>query len=80
MLEKGYGIKGTFNLNYGLMERSTKVPKEEVASLYEGYEVATHTAHHPTIARCPLPCVAEEIMKDREGLENIVGYVVRGHA
>lgn len=76
-----YGIKGTFNLNYGLMQDwPDRVSPEEVAQLYEGHEVATHTSHHPTISRCPLNQVAQEILEDRAGLEKLVGYVVRGHA
>lgn len=76
-----YGIRGTFNLNYGLMDDTPgRVLKSEVASLYSGHEVATHTLHHPTISRCPLSYVAEEILEDRKGLESLTGYVVRGHA
>ena len=59
-----YGIKGTFNLNYGLMERKQDPPRiarDRVAQLYQGHEVATHTMTHPTIERCPLTEVAEEI-------------------
>ena len=36
--------------------------------------------NHPTIARCPLTEVAEEILEDRKGLDSIVGAPVRGHA
>lgn len=75
-----YGIKGTFNLNYGLMDWPDRVKADEVADLYRGHEVATHTSHHPTISRCPLNQVAQEILEDRAGLEKLVGYVVRGHA
>ena len=49
-----HGIRGTFNLNYGLMERPERIDKDRIRQLYEGHEVATHTMTHPTIARCPL--------------------------
>lgn len=77
-----YGIKGTFNLNYGLMDdkHPDRVQKDQVAELYKGHEVATHASHHPTISRCPLNQVAQEILEDRAGLEALTGYVVRGHA
>lgn len=75
-----YGIKGTFNLNYGLMEQKERLDREQIASLYSGHEIATHTMTHPTISRCPLTCVAQEILEDRKGLEKLAGYVVRGHA
>ncbi len=81
-----YGIKGTFNLNYGMTiadqtgQPHPRVPKEQVAELYKGHEVATHTMTHPTIARCPMTEVAAEILEDRRGLEEITGTIVRGHA
>lgn len=70
------GIKGTFNLNAGLL----RMPAERIKELYKGHEVATHTYTHPTIARCPLVEVAAEILKDRYTLEEITGDVVCGHA
>ena len=75
-----HGIRGTFNLNYGLMERPERIDKDRIRQLYEGHEVATHTMTHPTIARCPLTETAKEVLEDRIGLENLVGYPVRGHA
>lgn len=78
-----YGIKGTFNINYGLMEKEQTPPRigrERIVQLYRGHEVATHTMTHPTIARCPLTEVAEEILEDRKGLESLTGGLVRGHA
>lgn len=81
-----YGIKGTFNLNYGIMisdqtgQKHPRIPKERIADLYKGHEIATHTMTHPTIARCPIPEVAMEILEDRKGLEEISGTIVRGHA
>lgn len=75
-----YGIRGTFNLNYGMMECPERIDRERIRTLYAGHEVASHTMTHPTIARCPLTEVAREILEDRRGLESLVGYPVRGHA
>lgn len=75
-----YGIKGTFNLNYGQMDRPERIPRDRIKELYQGHEIATHTMTHPTISRCPLTQVAEEILEDRKGLESITGSPVRGHA
>ena len=75
-----HGIKGTFNLNAGKLGDPLKVTPEEVPTLYAGHEVATHTLTHPTISRCPLVGVAEEILEDRKRLEAITGCPVRGHA
>lgn len=75
-----FGIKGTFNLNSGLVEQDIRINPEEWVDLYKGHEVATHTYTHPTIDRCPTSQVVEEILKDRKFLEKIMGYPVRGHA
>lgn len=81
-----YGIKGTFNINYGIMlhespgQKHPRILKEQVKELYAGHEIATHTMTHPTIERCPLTEVAAEILEDRKGLEKLTGGLVRGHA
>ena len=76
-----YGIKGTFNLNYGLIERDpSRIAKDRIRELYKNHEVATHCLVHPTIARCPLVEVAREILEDRKGLESLTGGLVRGPA
>ena len=79
-----YGIKGTFNLNSGMFDQiyrgHKRVPKEQIARLYQGHEVATHGYTHPTMARCPLVKVAADILEDRKELERLTGGLVRGHA
>ena len=40
------GIKGTFNLNYGLMDNDDpdadykRIPKKEITKIYKGHEIA----------------------------------------
>jgi peptidoglycan/xylan/chitin deacetylase (PgdA/CDA1 family) len=79
-----YGIRGTFNLNYGYMDKEgmnpPRIPSSRINELYQGHEIATHTLTHPTIARCPLSGAAAEILEDRKGLEKITGRIIRGHA
>ena len=75
-----YGIKGTFNLNYGQVGKRPRMTFEEMEGLYAGHEIATHTMTHPTIERCPLVEVAQELLEDRKGLEKWTGQIVRGHA
>jgi len=81
------GIKGTFHLNSGLIERNEplisdsfggRIQKDEMKELYEGHEVACHTLTHPTIERCPISQVVMQVVEDRKGLESIVKYPVRG--
>ena len=73
------GIKGTFHLNSGIMERDeNRIKPAEIRTLYEGHEVACHTYTHPTIARCPIDQVVQQVIEDRKLLEDAVGYPVRG--
>ena len=74
-----YAIKGTFHLNAGVIDGyDSKIQFNEIKELYSGHEVSAHTYTHPTIARCPMPLVIEQILKDRSGLERACGYAVRG--
>lgn len=75
-----HGIRGTFNLNYGMLGQKPRLSAERIRELYTGHEIATHTMTHPTIARCPLTAVAEELLEDRKGLERLTGQIIRGHA
>ena len=79
-----YGIKGTFHLNSALMPSKNtmnderRVSIEEIPELYKGHEVSCHTAYHPTIARCPITQVVQQVIEDRIVLEEACGYPVRG--
>ena len=77
-----YGIKGTFNINYGSypIKERLRIPPERMKTLYAGHEIATHSLSHPTLTLCSLVEVANQILKDRLGLEQITGGLVRGHA
>lgn len=73
-----YGIRGTFHLNSGFFGDENRIAPEEVKTLYQGHEIACHTVTHPTIARCPMPETALEVLEDRRALEKLAGYPVRG--
>ncbi len=73
-----YGIKGTFHLNSGLVDQDIRIKPEEWNTLYQGHEISCHTVLHPTIARCPLPHVALQVLEDRRYLERVAGVPVRG--
>ena len=80
-----YGLKGTFNLNSGLMteepsEQSSKVALSQIPEVYEGHEVAVHTVNHPFLEKMSTTEIATEIMDDKRTLERYAGYVVRGMA
>ncbi|MDO4293788.1 MAG: polysaccharide deacetylase family protein [Eubacteriales bacterium] len=78
-LFRKYGVKGAFNLNSGLHLQG-RIPQSEYPALYAGQEVACHTALHPTIARSPIEQTARQVLEDRQGLERLMGYPVRGLA
>ena len=81
-----HGIRGTFNLNSGLVDKKFKnayderIPCDEFKKLYKGHEVACHTVTHPTIARSPREQMVLQVLEDRRALEKIMGYTVRGLA
>lgn len=73
-----YGIKGTFHLNSGWLDLEGRVTAAEVRSLYAGHEVAAHTVSHPYLPYIPVEQRVNEIMQDRQALEKLVGYPVKG--
>lgn len=73
-----YGLKGTFHLNSGFFGKEGYITAEEVATLFEGHEVSAHTIDHPFLEQSPMDQVVREIANDREALESLVGYPVRG--
>lgn len=87
-----YGLKGTFNLNSGSFGQKgnkviggidtdfSKIEKDEVKSLYEGHEVASHTENHPSLICLTKNEGAAEVLRDRANLEELTGERVRGFA
>lgn len=87
-----YGIKGTFNLNSGLLGKTgellrngvyvnhTKINPQAVKAVYEGHEVAVHTLAHPNLNNETEEEIIRQIEEDRENLSNLVGYEVKGMA
>ncbi|MDE7324667.1 MAG: polysaccharide deacetylase family protein, partial [Lachnospiraceae bacterium] len=89
---KEHGLKGTFNLNSGTYpEEGTIYPaghihrrltKKQVGELYlaNGMEVAVHGLTHPFLQELPPVLCVQEVLKDRENLEEQFGCIVRGMA
>ena len=88
---KNYGIKGTFNLNSGLIGKTGKMrvnekevdistfSEEDIRKIYRGMEVATHGAEHTELTGLGHAAVGE-LLEDRKKLENILSELVLGHA
>jgi len=81
-----HALKGTFNLNAGMLRKEGKPATEgrldasEIAELYAGHEVAIHTYTHPWLQMLDASQIALEVLEDRKALEDLVGYPVRGMA
>jgi peptidoglycan/xylan/chitin deacetylase (PgdA/CDA1 family) len=80
-----YGLKGSFNLCSGKfgMDREQSgwknfIREDEVAALYQGHEVCSHSVNHKRVWSLPLDQLRWEILEDRCRLETLVGYPVRG--
>ncbi|MEF3305462.1 polysaccharide deacetylase family protein [Paenibacillus sp. GYB003] len=73
-----YGLRGTFHLNSGFLGRDSYVEASEIAALYAGHEISAHTVDHPFLDMSPPDQIAREITADREALEALAGYPVRG--
>lgn len=71
-----FHIKSTFHLNSGLLgasegHRYPYITLEEAAQLYQGHEIACHSAHHITMTRSSSIQNIEEVLSDRRQLETI---------
>lgn len=73
-----HGIRGTFHLNSGLLGDKDRLTAEDAVALYRGHEVSAHTVWHPTMARCPMMQIVDEVMEDRRNLERLFRTTVRG--
>lgn len=73
-----YGIRGTFHLNSGRIDKDGFVTSDDVCKLYINHEVACHTVDHPWLEKSTYETVMKEIIEDRAFLEPLCGYPVRG--
>ena len=81
---RAHGLRGTFNLNSGLMEnpQGHRMTKEECLEVFSGEdtEVAMHAYTHPWLEQQPSSVVMQEILLDRINLESMFGRPVQGFA
>ena len=87
-----YNLKCTFNLNSGLLGRTStlmcagtqvaynKVQPQDVKYIYNGHEVAAHTLTHPRLTLLEDVEIVRQVEQDREALSRLVGYDVVGMA
>lgn len=91
-LFRKYDMYATFNVNSGLFGKQTELVREgvavngsriaadQIAEIYQGFEVAVHTVTHRHMSALSDAEAAKEIMDDRKSIEDLVGYPVRGMA
>lgn len=86
-----YGIRGTFNLNSGLMKSEfewvhesgmviKRLSPDKARGLYVGHEVSSHTVSHPWMDNLDQAEVMRELGEDRDELQRIFGCEIRGFA
>ena len=86
-----YGLKGTFNLNYGLMRSGftwqhecgmtvRRLREEEVCAIYEGHEIASHSYSHPYFDNMEEMDILKELGADKFFLEKLTCREVAGYA
>ena len=86
-----YNLKGTFNLNSGLMVSEfewthesgrviKRLSKEKAVPLYQGHEIACHTLTHPYMHDLSQQEILHELQEDKANLEKLFGREVKGFA
>ena len=86
-----YNLKGTFNLNSGLMESEyewthkngstvKRLSKEKAAPLYQGHEIASHTLTHPYMDKLSESEILYELKTDKDKLEKLFKREIKGFA
>ena len=81
-----YGVKGTFNLGYGVLGYKapangnvdvSKIDIEEVSELYKNQEIGGHGYYHSSLNSIGTPLALYEILEDKKSLEAIVEKPLR---
>lgn len=86
-----YKLKGTFNLNSALMDNEfewmhesgltvKRLCRKDALNLYEGHEVASHTATHPFMQDLSEEEIISELSEDKRNLGTLFSREVRGFA
>lgn len=86
-----YHLKGTFNLNSGLMENEfewvhekgfvvKRLSKDKAISLYQGHEIACHTLTHPYMDHLSESEILYELQTDKSNLEKLFEREIKGFA
>lgn len=86
-----YGLKGTFNLNSGLLNqnggwnfKNIKTVKHmnyyDIGNLYDGHEIAGHSYNHPSLVDLSREDIVNQIKLDKKLLEFLFNQKIDGFA
>lgn len=75
-VSKGSGRNGIFIRT----APSSRIPENEIRQVYEGFEIASHSATHPQLSGLSGSELEEELLKDRETLQSYTDLPVTGLA
>lgn len=86
-----YGLRGTFNLNSGLLNenggwnfKNLKTVKHinfcEIGNLYNGHEIAGHSYNHPSLTDLNHKDIVNQIALDKKLLEFLFDQKIEGFA
>ncbi|BBH24107.1 polysaccharide deacetylase [Paenibacillus baekrokdamisoli] len=73
-----YGMKATFHLISGSLDKPGFLRADEVKALFSGHEVSGHSVNHPHLTLASKETLVAEVWNDRKQLEQLVGYPVKG--
>ena len=59
---------------------ANRIPADEIRQVYEGFELATHSAHHVNMKKLSREETEAELLRDREVLSQYTDLPVVGHA
>lgn len=72
------GLRATFHLNAGTLDKPGYLSAAELQDLFRNHEIAAHTLDHPYPSMQPGEVMLPQIIEDRKQLEAIAKKPVRG--
>lgn len=75
-VEKGSGKNGFFVKT----APCSRIPEDEIGQVYEGFEIATHSATHARLSDLSDKGLEDELLEDRKNLQHYTDIPVVGHA
>lgn len=71
-------MRATFHLVSGSLDQPGYLRSDEIRKLFLGHEVSGHSSNHPHLTLLTPESLVAEVWNDRDRLEQLVGYPVKG--